>query len=143
MSELQDIDATDLVEHEMGDFNGGIEDEWYPYNNKTVCICIQLHPFIVCSFISQTFLLDVIDNLPRLRISDSMMKVFLWVLRESGARNVPSFDALRKLQKRLHSQSGIPSKSHQSPQGNLFFINDPRKLIAHVSRGVFLRRKCS
>jgi hypothetical protein len=42
VSELQDIDAADLVEHEMGDFNGGIEDEWYPYDNKTVCIRIQL-----------------------------------------------------------------------------------------------------
>ena len=80
------------------------------------------------------FLLDTIDNLPRLRLSDSMMKVFLWVLHESGARDVPSFDALRKLQKRLNSQSGISSKSHQSLQGNLLFINDPRELVAHVSR---------
>jgi len=41
MSELQDIiDATDLVEHEMEDLNGGIDDEWYPYNNKTVRIQI-------------------------------------------------------------------------------------------------------
>jgi hypothetical protein len=47
---------------------------------------------------------------------------------------VLSFDALYKLQKRLNSQSGISSKSHQSPQGNIFFINDPCELIAHVSR---------
>jgi hypothetical protein len=79
------------------------------------------------------FLLDAMDNLPRLRVSDSMMKVFLWVLRESGAHDVPSFNALRKLQKKLESQSGVPSKLHQSPQGNIFFVNDPRALISHVS----------
>jgi hypothetical protein len=79
------------------------------------------------------FLLDTIDNLPRLRLSDSMMKVFLWVLRESGARDVPSFDALRKLQKNLQSQSGVPSNVHQSAQGNIFYINDPRSLISHVN----------
>ena len=80
------------------------------------------------------FLLDTIDNLPRLRLSDSMMKVFLWVLRESGARDVPSFDALRKLQKKLRSQSGIPSNVHQSVQENIFYINDPRSLISHVNQ---------
>jgi hypothetical protein len=89
-------------------------------------------------FAMQVFLLNVIDNLPRLRISNFMMKVFLWVLRESGARNVPSFDALRKLQKQLNSQSGISSRPHQSPQGNLFFINDPHQLIVHVSRHYFV-----
>lgn len=78
------------------------------------------------------FLLDTIDNLPRLRISDSLMKVFLWVLREGGAQNVPSFDALRKLQKKLKSECGVPSSPHKSCQGNIFYVNDPRTIIAHV-----------
>lgn len=82
------------------------------------------------------FLLDTIDNLPRLRISDSMMKVFLWVLRESGAHDVPSFDALRKLQKKINSQSGVPSEPQKSHQGNIFYVNDPRSLISHVSSNV-------
>ena len=67
------------------------------------------------------------------------MKVFLWVLRESGARDVPSFDALRKLQKRLQSQSGVPSDPHQSAQGNIFYINDPRALISHVNQLLFMK----
>ena len=41
MSELQDIDAADLVEHEIGNLNAQTDEEWYPYNNKTVCIHTQ------------------------------------------------------------------------------------------------------
>jgi hypothetical protein len=70
-----------------------------------------------------------------------MMKVFLWVLRESCARDVPSFDALRKLQKKLQSQSGVPSNSHQSAQGNIFYINDPCSLISHINFGLLFSNK--
>ncbi|KAF8883784.1 hypothetical protein CPB85DRAFT_1493392 [Mucidula mucida] len=74
---------------------------FYPYDSKTM------------------FLLDTLDNLPRLRISNSLMRVFLWILRELGAPD-----------KSIRSRSGIPTIPAKSHFGNVFYINDPRHLIA-------------
>ncbi|KAF7358507.1 hypothetical protein MVEN_00901600 [Mycena venus] len=86
--------------------------EWYPYPTKMM------------------FLLDTLDNLPHQRVSNSLMKVFLWILREGGARDVPSLDALRKVQVNLHRQGGVPTVPWTSTQGNVFHLNDIRKIIA-------------
>ena len=79
------------------------------------------------------FLLDTIDNLPRLRISGSLMKVLLWLLKQVGVKHVPSFDALRKVQSKVRDESGVPTINWMSPKGNAFSFNDPKKLIANVS----------
>lgn len=89
--------------------------EWFPYKSKLL------------------FLLDAVDNLPRLRISASLMRVLLWLLREVGVKNVPSFSALRKSQQDLRKQCGVPTVSYTSPKGNVFSFNDPRTIIANVS----------
>ena len=81
------------------------------------------------------FLLDMIDNLPRLRISDSLMKVILWVLKEAGVQNVPSISRLRKVQQTLRQQLNIASIDCVSVQGNHFTINDPVALVAKVCIG--------
>ena len=81
---------------------------------------------------TQMFLLDTLDSMPRLRVSDSLMKVFLWVLKESGAQDVPSFNRLRDVQTKLRETSGSPSKLYKSAHGNLFYMNDIRKIIANV-----------
>ncbi|KAJ6528825.1 hypothetical protein B0H19DRAFT_1214565 [Mycena capillaripes] len=47
--------------------------------------------------------------MPRLRISSSLMRAFLWMLRESGAR----------LQKEIRAEYGIPSIPCKSPLGNV------------------------
>ncbi|KAF7310233.1 hypothetical protein MIND_00397000 [Mycena indigotica] len=85
--------------------------EYFPYPNKMM------------------FLLDILDNLPRLRVSNSLMRVFLWLLRQSGAPNVPSFDGFRQMQKRIRAEAGIPSVPCLSPLGNVFFMNSPRAII--------------
>lgn len=80
------------------------------------------------------FLLDTLDSMPQLRVSDSLMKVFLWVLKESGAQNVPSFGQLRDVQAKLRQTSGVPSKLYKSAHGNLFYMNDIRKIVANVGQ---------
>lgn len=60
------------------------------------------------------------------------MKVFLWILRESGAKDIPSLDGLRKAQKKLRGKCGVPTIPKTSPRGNLYFMNDIRSIVAKV-----------
>ncbi|KAJ7191355.1 hypothetical protein GGX14DRAFT_407292 [Mycena pura] len=85
--------------------------EWYPYPSKTM------------------LLLDICDNLPRLPVSESLMRTIIWILKQCGASDVPSLDALRKTQKALRSHCGVPTISCTSIQGKNFCINDPRAII--------------
>lgn len=61
------------------------------------------------------------------------MKIILWLLRESGARDVPSFYRLRKVQKTLRAESSVPTIKCESVRPNIFYMNDPRVLIAKVN----------
>ena len=88
--------------------------KWSPYPSKVI------------------FLLDVIDNLPQVWISGSFMKVLLWLLRELGIKEIPSFEALRKVQKSLCQKQGIPTINYKTPKGNAFSFHDPQVLVANV-----------
>ncbi|KAJ6606724.1 hypothetical protein B0H10DRAFT_2178638 [Mycena sp. CBHHK59/15] len=107
---LQEPDQADILSD--GPLNTQSSSEWFPYPTKTM------------------FLLDTLDNLPRLRVSNSLMRVFPWILKEAQCKDVPSFDHLRRIQKQVRSDSGIPSIPCKSPLGNVFFMNDPRAIIA-------------
>ena len=88
--------------------------KWSPYPSKVI------------------FLLDVIDNLPRVQISGAFMKVLLWLLCELGIKEIPLFEALRKIQKSLCQKQGIPTISYKTPKGNAFSFNDLWVLVANV-----------
>ena len=62
------------------------------------------------------------------------MKVLLWLLREAGVQDVPSFASLRKLQSLLRTECGIPTHQYKSAQGNSFFMNDLREIVAKVHK---------
>ncbi|KAJ7673015.1 hypothetical protein DFH06DRAFT_1279686 [Mycena polygramma] len=74
--------------------------------------------------------LDLLDNLPRLRLSSSQLKMILWIMKECGAKDVPSFNAFRAMQKHIRKTTGVRSDPHKSDLGNLFYVNDIRDLIA-------------
>ncbi|KAI0310686.1 hypothetical protein OF83DRAFT_1070140 [Amylostereum chailletii] len=65
-----------------------------------------------------------------MRLSDAMMKMFLWVLEESGVRNVPSLYHLRQVQASLRESSGVPTHQFKSTHGNMYYMNDIRTLVA-------------
>ncbi|EIM79308.1 uncharacterized protein STEHIDRAFT_69687, partial [Stereum hirsutum FP-91666 SS1] len=68
-------------------------------------------------------LVDLLDNLPRLPLSDELMRAVLFVMKETGAREVPSLDTLRRRQKEM-SEIGVPTTRHVSGQGNVFYMNN-------------------
>ncbi|KAJ7467958.1 hypothetical protein FB451DRAFT_1020806 [Mycena latifolia] len=74
--------------------------------------------------------LDILDNLPRLRLSSSQFKMILWMMKECGAKDVPSFNAFRSMQKHIRQTMGVRSEPHKSDLGNLFYVNDIRDLIS-------------
>ncbi|KAJ6569081.1 hypothetical protein B0H19DRAFT_1373408 [Mycena capillaripes] len=86
--------------------------DYAPYGNKTMCY------------------LDILDNLPRLRLSSSQLKMILWIMNACGAKDVPSFNAFRAMQKHIRKTTGVRSEPHKSDLGNFFYVNDIRDLIA-------------
>lgn len=78
-------------------------------------------------------LLDILDNLPRLRMSSNLLRMFLWVLQELGISNMPSYDKFRKMQTELRGLCGTEPKLEKSMLGNIFYVNDVRQSITLVS----------
>jgi hypothetical protein len=58
--------------------------------------------------------------------------MILWLLKECKVKDVPSFGAFRKLQRRLRDTCGTEPTSHTSSLGNIFYVNDVRQSVARV-----------
>ncbi len=109
--------------------------DWFPYPNKTVSEIILFYNFIEAyrreSF--KTLILDILDNLPRLRLSDTLLKMILWAMDQCGAQHVPSFSSFRALQDTLRLDSSQTTVEFKSCLGNTFYMNDIRPLVAKVN----------
>lgn len=78
-------------------------------------------------------LLDILDNLPRLRMSNNQFRMILWILKECGVRDVPSFDTFRTMQTSLRELCGSEPKLYKSTMGNHFYVNNIAESVARVS----------
>lgn len=83
-------------------------------------------------------LLDMLDSLPRLRLSNSHMRAILFVLKQCGVSGVPSLDTLRSVQKKLRKDASVPTTIHRSNRGNVFYVNDIAAQIAKVLSFLFM-----
>ncbi|KAJ7443535.1 hypothetical protein FB451DRAFT_1189993 [Mycena latifolia] len=88
------------------------DNDWSPHGSKAM------------------FMLDLLDNLPHLRLSDDQLKTIIWVMRECRTPDVPSFSALRKKQAQLTAEVNIKTRHHVSALGNEFYMNHPAELLA-------------
>lgn len=75
-------------------------------------------------------LLDFLCNLPRLRLSKAQISAFIFVLKEAGVTGVPSYDKLRRIQKKLHERISVPSRRSVSSQQNVYYTNEIAAQIA-------------
>ncbi|KAJ3853854.1 hypothetical protein EV368DRAFT_73223 [Lentinula lateritia] len=74
--------------------------------------------------------LDILDNLPRLQLSSSQLKIFLWIMRACDAKDVSSFKALRQAQKKIREDCSVQVQPSKSDFGNLFYTIDIRDIMA-------------
>lgn len=79
------------------------------------------------------YILDLLDSMPRLRLSGALMKSILWALRELDVPDVPSLRQLRSTQKALAQKIHISPSRHNSALGNIFYQNSLEALLALVS----------
>ncbi|KAJ3796555.1 hypothetical protein GGU11DRAFT_746008 [Lentinula aff. detonsa] len=110
----EDVDTApeDDDESDIPEVNTDTDSTYDPYPSK-VCM-----------------LLDILDNLPRLRLSNNSIKLILWMLKVLGVNNVPSFNKFRTVQECLRKECGVTPDAHVSDFKNHYHSIDPRKIVA-------------
>ena len=58
--------------------------------------------------------------------------MILWLLKQCGVKDIPSFGAFQKLQNKLRASGGTRPTVHTSSVGNIFYTNDVRDSVARV-----------
>ncbi len=89
------------------------------------------------------FLLDTLDNLPRLRIPNSLMNAFCGYFVKAGREMYPLCIICAKYRQTSVESSGVPTIQAKSPKGNIYSMNDPRMLVAMVSKSNYLNAPSS
>lgn len=88
------------------------------------------------------FALDLLDHLPRCRISGDMLKSILSCMMISGTPDVPSFGSLRSTQEGLDKMVGLIPQKHTSSLGNVFYMIPPSALISLVCHPLLCFSEC-
>ncbi|KAI0308812.1 hypothetical protein OF83DRAFT_1089519 [Amylostereum chailletii] len=109
--EAMGLDEDSDEEEDISEAPEDVSGDWAPHGTKTM------------------FMLDLLDNLPWLRMSDDQLKAVMWVMQECGVHDVPGLKALRSLQARLTREVGVTSELHISALGHRFFVNQPEVLF--------------
>ncbi|KAJ3924864.1 MAG: hypothetical protein NXY57DRAFT_968859 [Lentinula lateritia] len=115
LDDLMQFGFNELEHEEIGEIPTEMEEDekdWAPHGSKTM------------------FMIDLLDKQPRQRLSDPQLKSILWVMRECGCKDVPTFTQVRNKQTEIAHELDIPSEHHTSSLGNHFYMNHPAKLFA-------------
>lgn len=83
----------------------------------------------------QEFLLDLLDSMPRMQLSNDQMRMIIFVLKECGVPDVLSLETLRRVQDGLREKGSVPTTRHETERGNIFYVNDIGAQIAKGSLG--------
>ncbi|KAG9088636.1 hypothetical protein FS749_002010 [Ceratobasidium sp. UAMH 11750] len=110
---LRSLAAEELNVEELQTRFAGLKKlaNWCPYESKIM------------------FLLDLLDNIPRLRLSAEHLRLIMWVMEEAGCSDMPKFSRLRQVQQELRTVCAITSHQYRSSQGNFFEMLDIPQLI--------------
>ena len=86
--------------------------DWWPYDSQAA------------------FLLDMLDHVPRMKISDRMMELIIWLLKQCKIEGVPSLKHLREMQKSLRETYGIRTRKFENADGLAYYVTNIGDVIA-------------
>ncbi|KZV59214.1 hypothetical protein PENSPDRAFT_546886, partial [Peniophora sp. CONT] len=69
-------------------------------------------------------------HMPRNRLSETVLKFVIWMLKELGVRDVPTYHAFRAAQRAMRADYGVPTHPFTSPFNNHFHQNDVAEIVA-------------